>query len=123
MTVPAQPAPVLDPEVSLAALSRRIAAELTAAALVCRQAENLAAGLAAEGGAPLDRLSPLQSLDELTQRLGNLAAVLEAVADRSPAAWSLEIAPLLEKVRLGDLARRLAGAPDAAAVSGEADFF
>jgi hypothetical protein len=123
MTGSAQSAPVLDPEVSLSVLSRRIAAELTAAALVCRHAEDLAAGLAAEGGATLDLLSPLQSLDELTQRLHNLAAVLEAVADRSPPDWTLAVAPLLAKVRLGDLARRLADDPAVAAVSGEADIF
>ncbi len=123
MTGSAAPAPVFDREVCLEVLSRRIGAELRAAALVCQRAEDLAAGLAAEGGAALDRLAPLQSLDELTQRLGNLAAVLEAVADRSQADWTLEVAPLLEKVRLGDLARRLAGAPAAAAVSGEADIF
>jgi hypothetical protein len=104
-------------------LTRRIAAELSAAALICRDAEALATGLAAEGGATLDLLAPLQSLDELTQRLHNLAAVLEAVADRSDPAWTLEVAPLLTKVRLGDLARRLAGDPAVAAVSGDADIF
>lgn len=123
MTAPAQAATDRDGETSLAVLSRRMAAELNAAALVCRSAEELAASLAAEGGAPLERLSPLQSLDELTQRLNSLAAVLDAVADRSPAEWSLELAPLLEGVRLGDLARRLSGAPATDCASGEADIF
>ena len=122
MTVSDQPAPSLDETTSLAVLARRIAAELTAGALVCRRAEGLAAGLA-EGGASLDCLAALQSLDELTQRLDNLAAVLEAVADRSPPDWTLAIAPLLAQVRLSDLACRLDGAPATAPVSGEADIF
>lgn len=123
MTAPGLAAPDHDGETSLAVLSRRIAAELTAAALVCQRAEDLVAGLAADGGAPLERLSPLQSLDELTQRLGALAVVLDAVADRSHADWTLELEPLLDRVQLGDLARRLAGAPPADGVSGEADIF
>jgi hypothetical protein len=123
MTAPTDPALEGSGETSLAVLSRRIASELNAAALVCRSIEDLAASLAAEGGTPLERLSPLQSLDELTQRLSNLATVLDTVADRSPAEWSLELAPLLEGVRLGDLAQRLSGAPASGAVSGEADIF
>ena len=123
MTAPAHAAPDRKGETSIAVLSRRIAAELTAAALICQRAEDLVAGLAADGGAPLEKLSPLQSLDELTQRLGNLAAVLDAVADQAQADWTVELAPLLDRVRLGDLARRLAGAPAADGVSGEADIF
>ena len=123
MTAPAHAAPDRKGETSIAVLSRRIAAELTAAALICQRAEDLVAGLAADSGAPLEKLSPLQSLDELTQRLGNLAAVLDAVADRAHADWTLDLAPLLVGVRLGDLARRLAGAPAAGGVSGEADIF
>jgi len=123
MTEPAYAAPNRDGETSLAVLSRRIAAELTTAALICRRAEDLVAGLAADAGAPLDQLSPLQSLDELTQRLGALAAVLDAVADGVQADWNLELGPLLDRVQLGDLALRLAGEPHAGAVPGEADIF
>ena len=123
MTAPAHAALDRDGETRVAVLSRRIAAELAAATLICQRAEALVAGLAADGGAPLEKLSPLQSLDELTQRLGNLAAVLDAVADRAHADWTLDLAPLLVGVRLGDLARRLAGAPAVSAVSGEADIF
>jgi hypothetical protein len=123
MTAQARTGPLFDQEASLSALSRRIAAELTAAALVCRQVEHIVSDLAAEAATPLERLAPLQALDELTQRLGNLAAVLDAVADRSQADWRLEMAPLLAQVRLGDLARRLAGAPAVAPAPGEADIF
>ncbi len=123
MTVTAKPAPVLDQQVSLAELSRRIAAELAASALVCRKTEDLAVALAAEREAPMRQLAPLQALDELTQRLTNLADVLEAIADRAPTDWSMEVAPLLQKVRLGDLARRLSGLPAIPAAPGEAEFF
>ena len=108
---------------SLAALSRRIAAELSSAAQVCQRAEDLAAGLAADGDAPLARLAPLQALDELTQRLDNLAAVLEAIAEQAPDDWRLNVGPLLAQVRLGELACRLAGAPGVNTMCGEADIF
>lgn len=121
MTDPARADPV--DETRLSVLARRLAAEMIAASQVCRRAEDLAAGLAAEGGAALDQLSPLQSLDELTQRLSNLAVVLDGVADQAEADWTLDIAPLLAQVRLGDLAQRLAGAPAAKPVTGEADIF
>ncbi len=104
-------------------LAQRIAAELADAADVCRRAEDLAASLAAEGGAALDQLAPLQSLDELTQRLTSLAAVLEAIADEAPPSWALNLRPLLAEVRLSALADRLIGLPPAEVVTGEADFF
>jgi hypothetical protein len=110
-------------EISLGDLAQRIGAELADAADICRRAEDLAAGLAAEGGAALDKLSPLQSLDELTQRLSSLAAVLEAIADQSPPSWTLNLRPLLAEVRLSAMADRLIGLPPTIAVTGEADFF
>jgi hypothetical protein len=112
-----------DAAIGLAALLRRVAAELQDAAQVCRRAEDLAASLAAEGGAALERLSPLQSLDELTQRLASLSAVLDEAAGQTPPDWSLASAPLMERVRLGQLASRLNGEPAAAAAPGEAEFF
>ncbi len=110
-------------EIGLGELAGRIAAELADAAEICRRAENLAAGLAAEGGAALDKLSPLQSLDELTQRLTSLAAVLESVADDSPQLWSLDLRRLLAQVRLTALADRLIGLPPVEALTGEAEIF
>lgn len=109
--------------ISLAALLRRIAAELDDAVQVCRRAEDLAAGLASEGGAALERLSPLQSLDELTQRLASLSAVLDRAAGQAPPDWALALPPLMDGVRLGRLASRLGGEPAAAAAPGEAEFF
>jgi hypothetical protein len=110
-------------ETGLGELAGRIAAELADAADICRRAENLAAGLAAEGGAALEKLAPLQSLDELTQRLTSLAAVLEAVAGQSPQQWTLDLRHLLAEVRLSALADRLIGLPLSPAVTGEAEIF
>lgn len=112
-----------DAAIGLAALLRRVAAELEDAAQVCRRAEDLTAGLASEGGAALERLSPLQSLDELTQRLASLAAVLDQAAGQASPDWRLALAPLMATVRLGGLASRLNGEPAAAATPGEAEFF
>ena len=110
-------------EIGLDELARRVAEELAGVAEVCRRAEELAAGLAAEGGAALERLAPLQSLDELTQRLTSLAAVLEAIAEQSPPSWTLSLRPLLAQVRLSALADRLIGLPPETVISGEADIF
>lgn len=108
---------------SLSVLSRRIAAELAEGAQLCRQAEALAAGLAAEGGAPLERLSSLQALDELSQRLSSLATVLEGVADQATTSWTLDLEPLLAQVQLGQLAIRLGGSAASPADAGEAEIF
>lgn len=111
-------------DTALAGLSHRIAAELDTAADVCRRVEDLAAALAAETGASLADLSSLQALDELTQRLSNLAGVLSGIGDQADPAWTIEMAPLMAKVRLGDLAQRLSGeAKSHDADAGEADFF
>lgn len=109
--------------IALPVLLRRIAAELDDAAQVCRRAEDLTAGLASEGGAALERLSPLQSLDELTQRLANLSALLDQAAGQASGGWTLDMTPLLKEVRLGQLAARLNGDAAPAAASGEAEFF
>lgn len=110
-------------ETGVGELARRIAAELTDAADICRRAEDLAATLAAEGGAALDKLSPLQSLDELTQRLTSLSTVLDAVADQAPDLWTLDLRALIAEVRLTALADRLIGLPPTAPLTGEPEIF
>ena len=109
--------------VALPVLMRRVAAELDDAAQACRRAEGLAAGLASQGGAAPERLAPLQALDELTQRLAGLAALLDRAAGQVPADCALAMPALLETVRLDRLAARLKGEPAPAAAAGEAEFF
>lgn len=101
----------------------RVAAELADAATLCREAEALAAGLATDGDAGTATLAPLQSLDELTQRLASLAALLDDLAADASPDWRLDLAPSLANVRLGRLAARLAGAAPAAETAGDAEFF
>ncbi|MEJ2818413.1 MULTISPECIES: hypothetical protein [unclassified Caulobacter] len=106
-------------------LSRRLAAELMAAAAICRDCEHIAGDLAT-GGAALENLSRLQALDELSQRLHGLSDVLARIGQHASGEWSMAVEPLLEGLGLADLVGRLRDAQDHAgwtAEAGELDFF
>ena len=106
-------------------LSRRLAAELMAAAIICRDCEHIAGDLAG-GGAALENLSRLQALDELSQRLHGLSDVLTRIGQHASGEWSMAVEPLLEGLGLGDLVGRLRDAQDHAGgktEAGELDFF
>lgn len=112
-------------QLPLGELSRRLAAELTAAAMICRDCEHIAGDLAS-GGAALENLSRLQALDELSQRLHGLSDVLARIGQHASGEWSLAIEPLLEGLGLADLVVRLQGAErneGLKAEAGELDFF
>ncbi len=106
-------------------LSRRLAAELTAAAMICRDCEHIAGDLAS-GGAALENLSRLQALDELSQRLHGLSDVLARIGQHASGEWSMAIEPLLEGLGLADLVVRLRHDRQDEGVkaeAGELDFF
>jgi hypothetical protein len=106
-------------------LSRRLAAELMAAAAICRDCEHIAGDLAG-GGAALENLSRLQALDELSQRLHGLSDVLTRIGQHASGEWSMAVEPLLEGLGLADLVVRLRDAEHPAgwdAKAGELDFF
>ena len=112
-------------QLPLGELSRRLAAELTAAAMICRDCEHIAGDLAS-GGAALENLSRLQALDELSQRLHGLSDVLARIGQHASGEWSMAIEPLLEGLGLADLVIRLQGAEQHEgwkAEAGELDFF
>jgi len=112
-------------QLPLGELSRRLAAELTAAATICRDCEHIAGDLAS-GGAPLENLSRLQALDELSQRLHGLSDVLARIGQHASGEWSMAIEPLLEGLGLSDLVVRLRHAEQHEgwkAEAGELDFF
>ncbi|MBO9708208.1 MAG: chemotaxis protein CheU [Caulobacter sp.] len=112
-------------QLPLGELSRRLSAELAAAASICRDCEHIAGDLAT-GGAPLANLSRLQALDELSQRLHGLSDVLARISQHASGEWSLAIEPLLEGLGLADLVVRLRHAEDHKgwdAEAGELDFF
>lgn len=90
----------------LGELSRRLAAELSAAAAICRECEVLAGDLANDGVA-VASLTRLQALDELTQRLAGLSCVLERISEHANGEWSLQLEPLLKGLGLSDLVGRL----------------
>lgn len=106
-------------------LSRRLAAELQAAAIICRDCEHIAGDLAS-GGAALENLSRLQALDELSQRLHGLSDVLSRIGEHASGEWNLSVDPLLEGLGLADLVVRLRYAETHegwGAEAGELDFF
>ena len=106
-------------------LSRRLAAELMAAAAICRDCEHIAGDLAS-GGAALENLSRLQALDELSQRLHGLSDVLARIGQHASGEWSMAVEPLLEGLGLADLVVRLRDAQTHEgwdATAGELDFF
>jgi len=105
-------------------LSRRLAAELMAAAAICRDCEHIAGDLAT-GGAALENLSRLQALDELSQRLHGLSDVLTRIGQHASGEWSMAVEPLLEGLGLADLVGRLRDQDHAGsnAEAGELDFF
>jgi hypothetical protein len=106
-------------------LSRRLAAELSAAAAICRDCEHIAGDLAS-GGAALENLSRLQALDELSQRLHGLSDVLTRIGQHASGEWNMAIEPLLEGLGLADLVVRLRHADGHKgwnAEAGELDFF
>jgi hypothetical protein len=117
--------PAPDHQLPIGELSRRLAAELAAAAIICRDCEHIAGDLA-HGGAALENLSRLQALDELSQRLHGLSDVLQRISQHASGEWSMAIEPLLAGLGLGDLVGRLRANGDpagAGAEAGELDFF
>ncbi|ATC34016.1 chemotaxis protein CheU [Caulobacter vibrioides] len=105
-------------------LSRRLAAELASAAAICQDCEHIVGDLA-QGGAALPNLTRLQALDELSQRLHGLSAVLQRIGQHASGEWSMSIDPLLEGLGLSDLVVRLRASEEAdwKAEAGELDFF
>lgn len=105
-------------------LSRRLAAELASAAAICQDCEHIVGDLA-DGGAALPNLTRLQALDELSQRLHGLSAVLQRIGQHASGEWSMSIEPLLEGLGLSDLVVRLRATEEAEwkAEAGELDFF
>jgi hypothetical protein len=105
-------------------LSRRLAVELASAAAICQDCEHIVGDLA-QGGAALANLSRLQALDELSQRLHGLSAVLQRIGQHASGEWSMSIEPLLDGLGLADLVVRLRASEDAGwqAEAGELDFF
>lgn len=120
------PTPTIDTTEHLAVgeLSRRLAAELSSAAAICRDCEHLAGDLA-HGGATIENLARLQALDELSQRLHGLSEVLERIGQHASGEWSMSIAPVLNGLGLADMAQRLRAEErsDDRAAAGELDFF
>ncbi|WP_269715606.1 chemotaxis protein CheU [Caulobacter sp. NIBR2454] len=110
MSTSLRPAALLTPEdagdLPVGELSRRLAAELAAAAAICRECEVLAGDLANDGVA-IANLTRLQALDELTQRLAGLSCVLERISEHANGEWSLQLEPLLKGLGLADLVVRL----------------
>ncbi|KQV62622.1 MULTISPECIES: hypothetical protein [unclassified Caulobacter] len=118
--------PIARPEEHLLVgeLSRRLAAELASAAALCQDCEHIVGDLA-QGGAALANLTRLQALDELSQRLHGLSAVLQRISQHASGEWSMSIEPLLEGLGLADLVVRLRAeeATGVKAEAGELDFF
>jgi len=118
--------PIAPPEEHLLVgeLSRRLAAELASAAALCQDCEHIVGDLA-QGGAALANLTRLQALDELSQRLHGLSAVLQRISQHASGEWSMSIEPLLEGLGLADLVVRLRAeeTPGVKAEAGELDFF
>lgn len=110
MTAPSAAAveivPTPENQLPLGELSRRLAAELAAAAMLCRECEHVAGELA-NGGAGIENISRLQALDELTQRLHGLSDVLARIGQHASGEWSLAVEPLLDGLGLADLVVRL----------------
>jgi hypothetical protein len=123
---PIQASAIVAPEEHLPVgeLSRRLAAELASAAAICQDCEHLVGDLA-QGGAALPNLTRLQALDELSQRLHGLSAVLQRIGQHASGEWSMSIEPLLEGLGLADLVVRLRASEHAdwKAEAGELDFF
>ncbi|PXA91293.1 chemotaxis protein CheU [Caulobacter sp. D4A] len=114
-----------DHQLPVGELSRRLAAELAAAAMICRDCEHVAGELAS-GGAALENITRLQALDELSQRLHGLSDVLARIGQHASGEWNLAIEPLLEGLGMADLVGRLRSDKDHAgwgAEAGELDFF
>jgi hypothetical protein len=105
-------------------LSRRLAAELASAAAICQDCEHIVGDLA-DSGAALASLARLQALDELSQRLHGLSAVLERIGQHASGEWSMSIEPLLEGLGLAEMVVRLGGNETGGprAEAGELDFF
>lgn len=105
----------------------RIAYELHSLADATDEFHHLAFG--AEGAKPLDDANfvrATQSIDLTQQILANLSQFVECLAMAAPAEWSLDAAPALSLVTLGDLRKRLSETaedePDKQE-AGEADLF
>lgn len=114
-----------DHQLPVGELSRRLSAELAAAATICRDCEHVAGELA-NGGAALENITRLQALDELSQRLHGLSDVLARISQHASGEWSLAIEPLLDGLGLADLVGRLRSDEDHSgwgAEAGELDFF
>ena len=122
--MPSTPIALPEEHLPVGELSRRLAAELASAAALCQDCEHIAGDLA-QGGAALANLTRLQALDELSQRLHGLSAVLHRISQHASGEWSMSIEPLLEGLGLADLVVRLRAneAVGWKAEAGELDFF
>ena len=106
--------------ISVADLAARLASEMTDAAGLAEDCQD-AVGEAL-GGPVADALAArLQRLDELTQRLGDMAGLFGRLA----AGEALGAAPadVLDGLRLSDLKTRLAGGRREAVAAGELDLW
>jgi hypothetical protein len=122
--LPSSPIALTEDHLPVGELSRRLAAELAAAAAICRDCEHLAGDLA-KGGATLANLTRLQALDELSQRLHGLSEVLERIGQHASGEWNVSINPLLSGLGLSDMVVRLRAEErtDDRVDPGELDFF
>lgn len=104
----------------VAELSARLAEELSHAVAIAGDCQE-ALGEALGHDVRRDLAERLQRMDELTQRLADLANVLE----RLSAGADLGCAPLdvFDGLKLSDMRSRLSGARHAAAVSGDAELW
>lgn len=105
---------------SVADLSARLAAELAHAVEIAGDCQE-ALGEALGHDVRRDLAERLQRMDELTQRLADLADVME----RLSAGADLGCAPqdVFDGLKLSDMRTRLSGARHTAAASGDAEFW
>ncbi len=122
--LPSSPIALTEDHLPVGELSRRLAAELSSAAAICRDCESLAGDLA-KGGATLENLTRLQALDELSQRLHGLSEILERIGNHASGEWNVSIDPLLSGLGLSDMVVRLRAEERTGerAEAGELDFF
>ena len=110
--------------VSTGDIVSRLADELAAAAVMaedCQEALGEALGEVFGEEMRLDLAERLQRLDELTQRLADLAALVERLAEG--ATFGDAPASVLDGLKLSDLKARLSGGRSSTATAGELDLW
>ncbi len=111
-------------DVSTGELVGRLADELTAAAVIaedCQEALGEALDEVFGDGMRRDLAERLQRLDELTQRIADLAGLVERLAEGGEFGATPE--GLLDGLKLSDLKARLSGAHSETVETGEPDLW